>query len=900
MQPNRGRYSRALEALREDRSQSRGFRLVFSDRKPRNSVEARQEPLPGAPLGVDSDWLTHLAGLSLNKGGPDLKVDFKLAQLQLAHVCPTANQHPQQQLEEQQHQPFNISQTPGSNMDGMEETIQEREALMASLAHISDEAKSQCRINVLELFRDMDPDHLRLVCEQGRWNPGEVISQVVNDMEDGRPYPKMQKISLKRKRHDEEDADSPENAAKKWDNVGRRSQPRDAKSSYTRASHSILQQFFPQMYVENLKSFMALNGGILYPTYLLLSKAIAEGDEANPLFKKKKGRVPKSPPFLAGVLEERIQACRDEGEREALEEVRAARIAEQIKASEADETRRKEQQELENFEIARADGTIADCGCCFVEYAINRMVHCDGEEVHFFCRDCARTMAETQIGMAKYDLNCMSTDGCTGGFARSQREIFLDAKSRTVLEQIEMDASIRASGIDNIETCPFCPFAAEYPDLEVDREFRCLHNDCGIEHGCNKMTCTKCGNIQCYVCSKSCDYSHFNDTRRGGRAGNCDLFDKEGGVEARHQAEVKAAEEEARKKVQDEHKDVNPELLEFKESEKVKQDEARKKELIGRHRENRAGLLRMQADQFQGHLARRRDRLHALARGDPHAVAIGEAPPAPRYPFPAPGIQPPQPAHGLVAAVQDPVARLPGPAHVAHQEAAIDPALIWRRGAQAGQVQVPAQVPGLAPLPQPHVNYGMGHMMHFMPFGDGILDHAMDQTFGPAIRRGMPPQNYLDVQRPQDVADQNTHRPVRTAPKGRPKNLMNDLFLRGQNFGDFNFVFPLAPFQEQAPLAGPRRPHEAELAVADRLGARNSPDPPSPPPEQGRGYRDDPIILSSPVRPDLVDLTIDDGKGEAACKHSAVEDGHLWPNILDLERHWPIDREGLDPFCPNV
>lgn len=69
-------------------------------------------------------------------------------------------------------------------------------------------------------------------------------------------------------------------------------------------------------------------------------------------------------------------------------------------------------------------------------------------------------MAETQIGMAKYNLDCMSTDGCTGCFARNQQEIFLDAKSRTALEQIEMDASIRASGIDNIETCPFCPFAA--------------------------------------------------------------------------------------------------------------------------------------------------------------------------------------------------------------------------------------------------------------------------------------------------------------------------------------------------------------------------------------------------------------------------------------------------------
>lgn len=147
-------------------------------------------------------------------------------------------------------------------------------------------------------------------------------------------------------------------------------------------SHSILQQFFPQLYVDNLKSFMTQNGGILYPTYLLLSKALATGDETDPLFRKKKGRVPKNPPFLAGILDERIRDTWDEGEREALEEVRAARIVEQIEAAEAADATRKEQQELDNFEMARAEGTIADCGCCFVEYAINRMVHCDGEEVH--------------------------------------------------------------------------------------------------------------------------------------------------------------------------------------------------------------------------------------------------------------------------------------------------------------------------------------------------------------------------------------------------------------------------------------------------------------------------------------------------------------------------------------
>jgi len=142
------------------------------------------------------------------------------------------------------------------------------------------------------------------------------------------------------------------------------------------------------------------------------------------------------------------------------------------------------------------------------------------------------------------------------------------------LERNEQEANLRLAGIKNLASCPFCPFAAEYPPVEVDREFRCQAPDCekvscrlcklkshipkscdefakenGLsirrqieeamsaalirkcnkcntpfvkEEGCNKMTCTRngCFNIQCYVCSKSCTYDHFNDPGRGGKLGN--------------------------------------------------------------------------------------------------------------------------------------------------------------------------------------------------------------------------------------------------------------------------------------------------------------------------------------------------------------------------------------------
>lgn len=116
------------------------------------------------------------------------------------------------------------------------------------------------------------------------------------------------------------------------------------------------------------------------------------------------------------------------------------------------------------------------------------------------------------------------------------------------------------------------------------------------EHGCNKvskttrelqssglaiadwlqMTCPTCSNLQCYVCSKSCTYTHFNDPARGGKKGNCPLFDEEG-TEARHSKEVKKAESVARSRVLQENAELDAALLEFKTSKKVRADEERRK-----------------------------------------------------------------------------------------------------------------------------------------------------------------------------------------------------------------------------------------------------------------------------------------------------------------------------------
>lgn len=208
------------------------------------------------------------------------------------------------------------------------------------------------------------------------------------------------------------------------------------------------------------------------------------------------------------------------------------------------------------------------------------------------------------------------------------RAHFLGEKTKIALERNEQESNLRLAGIENLASCPFCPFAAEYPPVEIDKEFRCQAPDCekvscrlcekeshvpktceesvkeeGLsirrqieeamsaalirkcnkcgtrfvkEEGCNKMTCTLkgCMNIQCYVCSKSCGYDHFNDAQRGGKPGNCPLFES---VEERHNGEVSKAEKEAMDKVLADYPEFTAEDLKIQMSENVAKDDAARK-----------------------------------------------------------------------------------------------------------------------------------------------------------------------------------------------------------------------------------------------------------------------------------------------------------------------------------
>jgi TRIAD3 protein (E3 ubiquitin-protein ligase RNF216) len=170
------------------------------------------------------------------------------------------------------------------------------------------------------------------------------------------------------------------------------------------------------------------NGFCLFPTYQVLEQAHRTFDSQNPPYNKLKVKRKMLEEYQEARLEILLDGRPIPGsiynreDIEILRELQAARRVRKRADANREEERRLELEEEANLLKAQAEGTMADCGCCFGEYPLNRMIHCNNEEaLHWFCRGCSRQNAETAIGQSKYQLVCMSTDGCASGFSQEQR-----------------------------------------------------------------------------------------------------------------------------------------------------------------------------------------------------------------------------------------------------------------------------------------------------------------------------------------------------------------------------------------------------------------------------------------------------------------------------------------------
>jgi E3 ubiquitin-protein ligase RNF216 len=276
-------------------------------------------------------------------------------------------------------------------------------------------------------------------------------------------------------------------------------------------------------------------------------------------------------------------------------ELQAARkrlSSDKIKRRKAEEAKRAEE---DNLQRAQLNGEMNECPFCCDEFPMNRMVCCDGGVVHFVCTTCMGKAIEADMSLGKCRPRCYADTQCKGLHTRQQIMNILEEGSFNRLERMQQQEDLLAAGLQ-LDECPFCDFKMQCPPAEIDKEFRCIDPRCmkvscrlclkeshipkscaeakadakiTVRHqveeamteaivrkcnrcknpfikeaGCNKMHCSKCGNLQCYVCSKDIkDYSHFADSVAPHAGSKCPLHDN---VEQRHQDEAKRAEEQVR------------------------------------------------------------------------------------------------------------------------------------------------------------------------------------------------------------------------------------------------------------------------------------------------------------------------------------------------------------------
>lgn len=296
--------------------------------------------------------------------------------------------------------------------------------------------------------------------------------------------------------------------------------------------------------------------------------------------------------------------------------------------------------------LQRDNGEVFECQCCYDEFTMNKITHCDGETIHYFCLDCAKRNADNEIGKMRYKLICMSGDVCTASFSQSERHRFLDEKTLKALDRIQVLVEVKEAGVE-IVWCPFCDFGAMCPPVYLDKEFRCQNTDCGKvscrkckveshipynciewrtehqlserhlleeartaalikkcpkcdvpiikDHGCNRLTCP-CGGTMCDVCGKditTVGYGHFKrDDGDGKDDKRCPTFDDS---DARRQDALKTAEADAIKEVRARNPDISPDDLKMQFHDDAPSVKPAKPMIVHRRRDGIVGLAAARA-----------------------------------------------------------------------------------------------------------------------------------------------------------------------------------------------------------------------------------------------------------------------------------------------------------------
>ncbi|KAJ7632726.1 hypothetical protein FB45DRAFT_913292 [Roridomyces roridus] len=440
---------------------------------------------------------------------------------------------------------------------------------------------------ILEIVPDVDPEYaLSLVREQYPKHQDQVVEPVLHLLFEDPSYPKLDRKGKRKRVETDEAGRDPAKAAK----IDYGSKDREYKGGihYGQLSIDQLMLDFPYIPKPHLSRTLREHHSLYAPTFLFLEE------------EKRKDRLP----YVLKTVPSRAPA---KGKRKALHDPEFEKEREWITS------RAQADPEEDNGECD--DGL--ECGCCFSTYSFDKMIQCP--DAHLFCSTCMTTYAETLLGSHDHRIICMDQSGCKLPFPDTELNRFLTPKLMSLYERVKQTKEIAASGLE-VEECPFCEFKCVMEaSIEQEKLFTCRNEECSaiscrqckeLDHlpksckemqedkqldgrhaveeamtralmrncpkcqkafikdaGCNKMSCTNCGTLSCYICRQTITgYEHFGQQPgqpmpAAGSSKNgdkCPLWDV---VEQRHADEVKIAAEKAAQDYKRDHPDIDDEHL---------------------------------------------------------------------------------------------------------------------------------------------------------------------------------------------------------------------------------------------------------------------------------------------------------------------------------------------------
>jgi len=264
-----------------------------------------------------------------------------------------------------------------------------------------------------------------------------------------------------------------------------------------------------------------------------------------------------------------------------------------------EEIAKRKTDKIKAFEDARANDALVECSCCYNECLGEDMVPCEGG--HLYCKECIQRSTDVAMGDGKSTILCLGH--CEEEISTRELQRALTPNILSKLLTKRQAEEVGAAEIENLVTCPFCPYSTimendedkvvvcrnpecgrdscricEQPnhvplrceEVEVEGKDeeqirkrveealseaiirRCANTKCTASfmktEGCNKMVCRTCRTVQCYLCkivvTGKTGYEHFYG--QGGEPTDtrvCPLWSDSDEI---HQAEVsKAAQKEA-------------------------------------------------------------------------------------------------------------------------------------------------------------------------------------------------------------------------------------------------------------------------------------------------------------------------------------------------------------------